>query len=298
MNDTDHYPVWRDRASVLPQHALPQHGLSRLVHHATRSQSPRFKNALIRWFIRRYRVDMSEAQTPDPLQYPSFNAFFTRALKPGARPLAGGAETCMSPVDGRVSQLGTIAGGRIFQAKDRDFSTLELFGGNARLAERFAGGAFATLYLAPRDYHRVHMPLAGTLESMIYIPGRLFSVNPATTRAVPRLFARNERVAMFFASPAGPMAIVMVGAMLVGSIETVWAGETTSPRGRSIREWRYGEGGEPPVTLERGAELGRFNMGSTVIVLFAENAIRWEPALAADSRILMGQRLGVISARQ
>lgn len=280
-----------DRIAALAQYPLPQHGLSRLWHYITRREQPWLKNWLIHTLINRYDIDLSEAADPDPSRYASLNAFFTRALRTDARPIDSAPDSCVSPVDGRGSQFGIINEGRIFQAKGREFDTRELLGGDSALAERFAGGSFATLYLAPRDYHRVHMPLDGALERMIHIPGRLFSVNPATTRAVPRLFARNERVAMLFATPAGPMAVVMVGAMLVGSIETVWAGEITPPHGRRIREWHYGDGGESAVTLARGDELGRFNMGSTVILLFARDAVEWAPGLGADSRVLVGQRI-------
>lgn len=284
------YPHPPSRAGVLVQYLLPQHGLSRLVHYFTRLTRPAFKNALIRWFIARYAVDMSEAVESDPNTYASFNAFFTRALRADARPADPAPNACLSPVDGCVSQLDDIEDGRIFQAKGHDFSVSELLGGDAELAARFNGGRFATLYLAPRDYHRVHMPLAGTLERMIHVPGRLFSVNPVTTRSVPRLFARNERVAAIFDSPAGPMGLVLVGAMLVGSIETVWAGEVTPPRGRDIRRWYYDD--ESGIELARGAEMGRFNMGSTVIVLLPDNAVRWSPELRSDSRIRVGQTLG------
>lgn len=290
-------PNRSDRIAALAQYPLPQHGLSRLWRYVTRREQPWLKNRLIHALISRYGIDLGEAEDPDPAHYASLNAFFTRALKTGVRPIDSAPDSCVSPVDGRGSQFGSINEGRIFQAKGREFDARELLGGDTALAECFAGGSFTTLYLAPRDYHRVHMPLDGTLERMIHIPGRLFSVNPATTRAVPRLFARNERVAMLFATPAGPMAVVMVGAMLVGSIETVWAGEITPPHGRRIRDWHYGDGGEPGVTLKRGDELGRFNMGSTVILLFARGAVEWAAGLGADSRVLVGQRIGTISGQ-
>jgi phosphatidylserine decarboxylase len=284
-------PNRSDRVVALAQYPLPQHALSRMWGRITRCQWPWLKDRLIRTLIQRYGIDAAEAENPDPAQYASLNAFFTRALRAGARPIDASAG-CVSPVDGRASQFGAIERGRIFQAKGREFDTRELLGGNASLAERFSGGRFATLYLAPRDYHRVHMPLDGTLERTIHIPGRLFSVNPATTRAVPRLFARNERVVMLFRTRVGPMAVVMVGAMLVGSIETVWAGEVTPPRGKQIRDWHYGGDDEPAVTLQRGDELGRFNMGSTVILLFSRNALEWKAGLGADSRVLVGQPIG------
>jgi phosphatidylserine decarboxylase len=280
-----------ENVATLIQYALPQHGLSRLWRWVTRREETWIKNPIIRALDSRYGMNMAEAEEAEPTRYASVNAFFTRKLKPGARPLDSTPDTCVAPVDGCLSQCGAVSEGRVFQAKGREFSVTELLGGDAALAESFAGGRFATLYLAPRDYHRVHMPTDGTLERMIHIPGRLFSVNPMTTRAVPRLFARNERVAMIFDTNVGPMALVMVGAMLVGSIETVWAGEITPPRGRRIREWRYGETGEPAVALERGDEVGRFNMGSTVILLFPSGAVEWNSDLAPEARVEIGKRI-------
>jgi phosphatidylserine decarboxylase len=203
--------------------------------------------------------------------------------------MAREAITC--PVDGAVSQIGSIREGRLFQAKGHEFSALELLSGDAAAAARFEGGAFATLYLSPRDYHRIHMPVSGTLTRMLHVPGRLFSVNPPTTRAVPRLFARNERVACLFESDAGPLALVLVGAMNVASIETVWAGEVTPPQRSAVRSWDY-----PPdaVRLAKGAEMGRFNMGSTVILLFAADRIRWEPGYAPGSPVRMGRKLATL----
>ncbi|HEX6549692.1 MAG TPA: archaetidylserine decarboxylase, partial [Gammaproteobacteria bacterium] len=265
-----------DRLKAALQYPLPQHAISRAVHWLTRVRQPAFKNWITRRFIHRFGVDMSEAAQPDPDAYASFNAFFTRALRDGARPLANESDAVACPVDGTVSQAGVIAEGRIFQAKGQSFTATELLGNNAELAAQFNNGTFTTLYLSPRDYHRIHMPLAGTLRQMIHIPGRLFSVNPPTTRAVPRLFARNERVAAIFDTMAGPMAVIMVGALNVGSIETVWAGEVTPPRGRVIRNWHYED---RKIALDKGAELGRFNMGSTVILLFAAGHARWDTTL-------------------
>lgn len=280
-----------DRLKAAAQYFLPQHAISRSVHWLTRIQQPGIKNWMVRGFIRRFAVDMTEAAQPDPTAYPSFNAFFTRALRADARPVSGATDAVACPVDGTVSQAGLIESGRIFQAKGQSFTAQELLGGDAELAMHFDGGAFTTLYLSPRDYHRIHMPLDGTLTRMMHVPGRLFSVNPPTTRAVPRLFARNERVAAIFESVAGPMAVIMVGALNVGSIETVWAGEVTPPRGRTLRNWNYSE---RKISLEKGAELGRFNMGSTVILLFAANRVRWAPELASDRSVRMGQRIGTI----
>ena len=277
-----------DRIKAWLQYPLPQHGLSRLTHRLTRVESRGFKDWLIRGFIRRFGVDMSEAAEPDVAAYRHFNAFFTRSLRAGARPIAAGAAALACPVDGAVSQIGAVEGGRIFQAKGQSFTAQELLGGDAGAVAAFRDGAFATLYLSPKDYHRIHMPVTGGLKKMLHVPGRLFSVNPPTTRAVPRLFARNERVACLFDTEAGPMALVMVGAMNVASIETVWAGEITPPAGRTVRAWTYPEG---EVRLEKGAELGRFNMGSTVILLFAKDRIRWEADYTPGAPVRMGRKL-------
>lgn len=286
---------FRDRVFALIQYPVPQHGLSRLWRYITRREWPWLKNRLIRLIVKRFDVDLSEARYAQATDYTNVNAFFTRGLKTRARPLDTAPDSCISPVDGRVSQAGAITAGRVFQAKGREFSTCELLGGDAALAEPFANGSFATLYLSPRDYHRVHMPLDGTLTRMIHIPGRLFSVNPATTAAVPRLFARNERVAMLFDTAAGVMALVMVGAMLVGSIETVWAGEITPPHGNRIRQWHYGDNSQPAVSLKRGEELGRFNMGSTVVLLFPNGGLNGLTELQAEASVRLGQRIGTLA---
>lgn len=248
-----------------------------------------FKNWMIRVFIRHFDVDLSAAAVSDATAYPTFNAFFTRALRVGARPVTAEPKAIACPVDGTLSQLGKAADERVIQAKGRIFSLTELLGGDAVLAGKFSAGAFATLYLSPRDYHRVHMPVDGTLRRMLHVPGRLFSVNPATTRTVPGLFARNERVATIFDTAAGLMAVVMVGALNVGSIETVWAGEITPPRGYVLRSWDYLDN---PLALAKGAEVGRFNMGSTVIVLFPAGHANWEIGLAPGNAVRMGQRIG------
>lgn len=277
-----------DRFKAWLQYPLPQHLISRLTYRLTRIRRPGFREWMIRGFIRRFGVDMSEAAQEDLKAYASFNAFFTRALKTGARPVDVASEAVVSPVDGAVSQMGAIEGDRIFQAKGRDYTALELLGRDAVAADRFAGGAFMTLYLSPRDYHRIHMPVAGNLARMLHVPGRLFSVSPPATRAVPRLFARNERVVCLFDTEAGPLALVMVGAMNVASIETVWAGEVTPPQRSEIRAWDYRSG---EVRLEKGAELGRFNMGSTVILLFGKDRIRWEAGYGSGSPVRMGSRI-------
>lgn len=279
-----------DQLKTLWQYPLPQHALSRLTHRLARSRNRVLKNWLIHAFIRRFKVDLSEAVRTAPTAYISFNDFFTRALRPDARPVAPEPEAIACPVDGRISQIGYIERNFILQAKGRGFTTEELLG-DAATAARFADGAFATLYLSPRDYHRVHMPLDGSLRHMRHIPGRLFSVNPPAVRRVPRLFARNERISSIFDTPAGAMAVVLVGALNVGSIETVWAGELTPPRGRQIRDWAY----QPrEVHLQKGAEAGRFNLGSTVVLLFERECVRWDTDLVADDRLLTGQRLGVV----
>jgi phosphatidylserine decarboxylase len=279
------------RLFVALQYALPQHGLSGVVFRLTRLRLGPLTRLMIRAFSWLFRVDMSEAAEPSVAPYPSFNAFFTRALRPDARPLAEpGAIAC--PVDGAVSQLGAIGGGRIIQAKGRDYGVADLLGGGAALASCFADGQFATLYLSPRDYHRIHMPIDGTLLETIHIPGRLFSVNPATTATVPRLFARNERVVALFDTTLGPLALVLVGAIFVGSIETVFGGLHTPPRAKTIRRIDYHGHG---IRIRRGDELGRFNMGSTVVLLFAGATLDWDPTLKPGSRVRC--RLGIATVR-
>ncbi|MBI5040079.1 MAG: phosphatidylserine decarboxylase [Gammaproteobacteria bacterium] len=282
-NGLDYVRAW-------PQYLLPHHALSRLVLIATRCKTRWWKQALIDAFRRRFAIDLNDAQQPDARAFPSFNAFFTRALRAETRPLAATAGSIACPVDGRVSQAGSIAGDRIFQAKGRDYSLQELLGGDADLAARFAGGNFATLYLSPRDYHRIHMPLGGRLSQTVYVPGRLFSVAPHTVNTVPRVFARNERLVAVFETEAGPMAMVLVGALFVACIETVWAGVVTPPHGYRIRHTDFAN--LPPVQLERGAEMGRFNMGSTVILLFGPQRMHWEAPLTAGQPVRMGEAIG------
>ena len=278
-----------DFLKTLPQYLAPQHPLSKLMHFLTRARLRMWKEWQIRWFIRRYGVDMSIAAQPDLLAYENFNSFFTRALKEGVRPIAKGTDEIACPVDGAVSQVGPIEGGRIFQAKGHTFSLQDLLGGSATRAAPFHGGQFATLYLAPKDYHRIHMPLSGQLREMVYVPGRLFGVNTRTTAVVPDLFARNERVIAIFDTDAGPMALVLVGALFVASIETVWAGAVTPPFGKSIQQWDYTN---QAIHLARGAEMGRFNMGSTVIVLFGAGNTAWSSELHSETVIKMGESLG------
>lgn len=278
-----------DRCFAWLQHLLPKQLLSHAVHRLMRSRTPWLKNLLIRNFLKGYAVDMAEAEHSDAFSYPSFNAFFTRGLRPGVRPVADTA-AIVSPVDGIVSQAGLLDGHSILQAKGRHYSVVELLGGDENRAARYAGGQFACLYLAPYNYHRIHMPLAGTVEEVLYVPGALFSVNAATARAVPRLFARNERVVCEFATAAGRMALVMVGALFVGSMETVWAGEINPPprRNRVPQPLRQGVGRE----LALGQEMGRFNMGSTVILLFEPGRVTLHPSMRPGAAVRMGEVIG------
>lgn len=274
-----------------PLYPLPHHALSRLMLALTRVQSRTLVPPAIRQFSRHFKVDLDEALAPEPAAYDSFNAFFTRALKDGARPIDTDPGTIVSPADGAVSQLGPITDDRVFQAKGRDYSLLELLGGDAERAQLFSGGDFATIYLSPRDYHRVHMPLAGTLRETVYIPGRLFSVAPHTVRAVPQLFARNERLVCLFDTELGPVAMILVGAIFVACIETVWSGVVTPPHGRSIRV----ETAAQTVALSKGAEMGRFNMGSTVILLFGKERLQWHAHCQAQASLRMGQAIATAS---
>lgn len=281
-----------DRLRALALGALPQHAVSRLLYRLARLRT-RAKDPVARWFVGRFGVDMDEAAEPNVRAYASFNDFFVRALRPGARPLAGGEDTLVSPVDGRVSRIGAIDGDRLVQAKGIDYSLLTLVGGDAEIAAQFTGGGFATLYLAPGDYHRVHMPLAGRLARMVYVPGRLYSVAPWTVATVRGLFTRNERICALFDTAHGPLGLVLVGAINVAAIETVWAGLVTPARRRRVRHWYYDTGA---LYLARGAEMGRFNMGSTVIVL-APAGCTWDGGHAPEDRVRVGQRLGTAAAR-
>lgn len=278
----------RDRLFILSQHLLPHHLLSRLAGSLANCTWSWVKNPFINWFVNRYQVDMSQAAEPNPTAYACFNDFFTRALRPDARPLDPDQSSILCPADGVISQMGSIAHGRVIQAKGQSFSVLELLGGNPAHASQFQGGQFATVYLSPSDYHRVHMPLTGTLREMIHVPGKLFSVNQTTAANVPELFARNERVVCLFDTEAGPMALVLVGAMIVASIETVWAGPIAPPQ-RLVRSQQYGISAPQ---LERGAEMGRFKLGSTAILLLSPGRARWNEQLSAGSLVRMGQKLG------
>lgn len=259
------------------------------MHHLTRCEIACWKNFAIKRVISVYGVDLSEAKQEDYRSYKSFNHFFTRQIKESVRPLDRDDRLVVSPADGSFCEIGSIEGNRILQAKDQMFNLIELLGGDHALAKPFENGQFATIYLSPRDYHRLHMPATGTLIEMRHIPGRLFSVNNATVASVPNLFARNERVIAIFDTPLGKMALVLVGAIFVSSIETVWHGVVTPPTARSIRTWNYGDN---PPELPQGQEMGRFNMGSTIIVLFEPGKIAWSAALQAGSAVKMGQEIG------
>ena len=287
-----------DRLSVLPQYLLPKHRLTRFAGWVAQRRKGDRTTRLIRWFVGKYGVDMAEAAEPDIAAYTSFNDFFTRALKPGARPLAQADLVC--PVDGAISQFGRIEDGQIFQAKGHAYSTRALVGGDAELAAHFHHGSFATLYLSPRDYHRIHMPCDGRLTRMVYVPGDLFSVNPTTARGVPGLFARNERVVCVFESPEfGEFVLTLVGATIVGSMATVWHGVVNPKRLGELREWRYapgGEGGEgQAITLRQGEEMGRFLLGSTVVMLFPQ-ALAFNAGWAPGRAIRLGETMANQSA--
>ena len=276
-----------DRLKVLPQYCVPQHLLSRCVGLLAESRWPLIKNTFIDFFLNQYNIDMSIAAEPDPRAYACFNDFFTRALKEGVRPITQEGIAC--PADGAISQLGKIQEDRIFQAKGHHYTLTQLLGGDEAVAAPFVNGDFATVYLSPKDYHRVHMPFAGTLKEMIYVPGQLFSVNTVTAGQVPSLFARNERVVCLFETELGPMAVVLVGAMIVASVETVWAGLVTPPK-RQLKRVDYQNQPEA-MTLDRGAEMGRFKLGSTAIVLFGPNKVQWNPSLKAGLTVSMGEQM-------
>jgi phosphatidylserine decarboxylase len=281
---------WRDKLFVTLQYLIPQHGLSRLVGMLARSEVPWIKTTFISLFMKRFGIDLSEAQIEDPDRFETFNAFFTRALKPDARPLeASDAADIACPADGAVSQLGAIRANQVFQAKGHDYSLYDLLGGDSALASEFTNGQFATIYLSPRDYHRVHMPVTGTLRETRYVPGDLFSVNEATANGVPNLFARNERLVCIFDTEHGPAAVILVGAMIVAGIETVFSGQVT-PLPKQVVTTDYQR--TAPITLEKGDELGRFLLGSTVVLLFPEGKARFESDLKAGSLVRVKGKLG------
>lgn len=283
--------TWQDYLKSLPLYLLPHHAISRLTLRLTRIRVRWFKNAFIHWFAGHYQVNWNEALHQQPEDFEHFNAFFTRELAPGMRPVESDDHTVVSPADGHISQIGAIDEDTVFQAKGHGFTVTELLGGDVETARLFRNGSFVTVYLSPRDYHRLHMPLAGQLHKTLYVPGRLFSVAPHTTRVVPRLFARNERLVAFFDTCAGPMAMVLVGAINVAAIETVWAGLVTPPHRRHIETGDFTDSG---ISLQRGAEMGRFNMGSTVILLFGKDAVRWQSMLIAEAPVRVGEAVGQV----
>ena len=280
---------FKEALTTLPQYVLPHHALSSMMSKLTHCENKTWKNLFIKQIIKHYGVNMDEALEPDINAYLSFNHFFTRELKPGVRPLSTESNAIVCPADGAVSQAGDITDGQIFQAKGKSFTATDLLGGDAARAEPFNNGVFTTIYLSPKDYHRLHMPLTGTLREMVHIPGRLFSVNTATTNSVPGLFARNERVAAIFDTEAGPMALILVGAIFVSSVETVWHGVVTPPSITEVQSWQYGN--DAP-TLKIGEEMGRFNMGSTIIVLFGKDKAKWDAELKADKTVKLGELIG------
>jgi phosphatidylserine decarboxylase len=277
------------KLKVLPQYLLPKLLLTQFAGWVAGKKGGHLTTALIRWFVGRYQVNMAEALNTDISSYASFNDFFTRALKPGARPVAAAGLIC--PVDGAISQFGMVERDQVFQAKGHSFSTTALVGGDTNLAAEFQNGSFATLYLSPRDYHRIHMPCDGLLTRMIYVPGDLFSVNPTTARGVPGLFARNERVVCVFDSAQGPFVLTLVGATIVGSMATVWHGVVNPPRSASVREWRYDD---QNISFKQGDEMGRFLLGSTVVMLFPQSRAKdlaFNPAWTAGGAIQLGQAM-------
>lgn len=282
-----------DRFAVLPQYLLPKQALTTFAGSVANARAGGFTTTLIRRFVARYQVNMQEAANPDIGSYTSFNDFFTRALREGARPLAQADFIC--PVDGAISQFGAIEHDQLIQAKGHRYSTTALVGGDRTLAARFEHGSFATLYLSPRDYHRIHMPCDGRLLRMIYVPGELFSVNPTTARGVPGLFARNERVVCVFESAHGPFVLTLVGATIVGSMATVWHGVVNSTRQRSIREWHYDQPGQE-VNLRQGEEMGRFLLGSTVVMLFPKDVLHFNPDWQAGQPVRLGEMMGRCNA--
>jgi phosphatidylserine decarboxylase len=281
--------TFKEALATLPQYILPHHFLSSMMRKVSRSENTFIKTLFITQIIKHYGVNMAESMIEDISAFKSFNHFFTRELKPGLRPVTNEPNAVASPADGAISQAGAITDGNIFQAKGKSFTATDLLGGSAERAAPFNNGVFSTIYLAPKDYHRLHMPITGTLREMIHVPGRLFSVNTVTANNVPGLFARNERVVAIFDTAAGPMALVMVGAIFVCSIETVWHGEVTPPSATSVQTWQYND---KPVTLNIGEELGRFNMGSTIIVLFGKDVAQWREGLVAGEVVKLGEKIG------
>lgn len=280
---------FKEAITTLPQYVLPHHALSSMMSKLTHCENKAWKNLFIKQIIKHYGVNMDEALVQDINAYKSFNDFFTRELKPGVRPLSTERNAIVCPADGAVSQAGDITDGKIFQAKGKSFTTIDLLGGDAARAEPFNNGVFSTIYLSPKDYHRLHMPLTGTLREMVHVPGRLFSVNTRTTNSVPGLFARNERVCCLFDTEAGPMALILVGAIFVSSVETVWHGVVTPPSITEVKSWQYQDNAP---TLKIGEEMGRFNMGSTIIVLFGKDKAQWDAEFKAEKTVKLGELIG------
>ena len=278
-----------DRFAVLPQYLFPKQALTSFAGFVASRERGWVTTEIIRRFVAKYQVNMDEALNPDIASYATFNDFFTRALKPGVRPLAN--VDLVSPVDGAISQFGAIEKDQIFQAKGHHYSTTALVGGDAALAAHYQDGHFATLYLSPRDYHRIHMPCDGRLTRMIYVPGELFSVNPVTARGVPGLFARNERVVCVFESARGPFVLVLVGATIVGSMATVWHGVVNPPRGKTVRQWDYPNEPTSAIRLKQGEEMGRFLLGSTVVMLFPKGPLQFNPEWAPGREIRLGEAM-------
>jgi len=280
-------PVNKEKLLVWLFYAIPHHLISRIVFTITRLRGP-FVQPLIKWFIKKFNVDMSEAQHDGTEVYETFNEFFIRELKPGSRPIVSGINTLASPADGTVSEAGKIEAGAIFQAKGHDYTVAQLLGGDEAVAKLFENGKFATIYLAPYNYHRLHMPSDGRLYKMIHVPGRLFSVAPWTVKAIPRIFARNERVVCLFSTHAGPMAVILVGAINVAAIETVWSGLVTPPKGKKVSEFDYSH---TTKQYKKGDEMGRFNMGSTVIILTGKK-VEWLQKLRNGNEVKVGELIG------
>ena len=283
-----------DRLAVLPQYLLPKQALTRFAGFVASRERGWVTTEIIRRFVAKYRVNMDEALDANIASYLTFNDFFTRALKPGARPLAQADLVC--PVDGAISQFGAIEHDQLIQAKGHHYSTTAMVGGDAALAAQYRDGHFATIYLSPKDYHRIHMPCDGRLSRMIYVPGDLFSVNPVTARGVPGLFARNERVVCVFESARGPFVLALVGATIVGSMATVWHGVVNPPRGKVVREWRYPASDQPEVVLKQGEEMGRFLLGSTVVLLFPKGPLRVNPEWAPGRAVRLGEAMADYAA--
>lgn len=277
----------KDKLFILFQYVVPQHLLSRAVGRLAECTNSRIKNWIIQRFIKQFNVDMSEAERQQPEQFLNFNDFFTRTLKEGARPIAEGEDIVVSPADGAISEMGTLQYGRILQAKGHSYSAVSLLGGCTERAKPFINGEFSTIYLSPKDYHRVHMPVAGALKEAYYIPGDLFSVNQTTANNVDSLFARNERLVCLFETERGPMAMVLVGAMIVAGIETVWSGQVAPLKKEAMK--LFSTEADTPLLLDKGAEMGRFKLGSTVILLFPEGVINWRDHLAAGAPVKMGE---------